>query len=625
MCGIFGTLDVDGSRAEAAAAAARVAMAHRGPDASGVLRVDGATRTYATAHTRLSIIDLSPGGAQPMRSGDGRYTLTFNGEIFNFAVLRAELEVEGERFASRSDTEVLLRALVRWGTPAITRLRGFFAFALHDRLDGSLLLVRDRLGIKPLLVARRAGRLSYASEVRTLMAAEVAERRLDLEAVASYLATGSVSEPRTILQGVEQLPAGTWLRVGPQGEQLERYWDIPTHGTYRIHTFGEAVEAVGAELRRAVRMRLVSDVPLGIFLSGGLDSSVMLAMAAEASSQPVRSFTVGFEQKLLDESDYAELVASTFGARHQHIPLSADRAAAEVDGAVAALDQPSADGLNTYFVSKATREAGITVALSGLGGDELFAGYPHFRTFGQISRRPHLLRLGGVLDRLGPSTPGFGTGQRWLKLREIARSGGDPLVLYGVLRAMFVPSQISTLLRSAAVRPPAAAAPEGFGPALVEADPVNAFGALELSNYLRNTLLRDTDVMSMANALEVRPPLLDHKVVELAMGIPGRLKVEGTFNKALLAATTPALPAATVGRKKMGFTLPFDAWFRGALRPWMEARLLGEPLARLGILDGGAAAEAWGGFLRGERYVSHARVWCLAVLVDWCERHKVSL
>jgi asparagine synthase (glutamine-hydrolysing) len=561
-----------------------------------------------------------------MSAADGRYTLVFNGEIFNYSVLRGELEGFGESFRSRSDTEVLLRAFVRWGPECVERLRGFFAFAVFDRDQNALFLARDRLGIKPLYFAHTRCGFAFSSEVRALLPL-LSERRLDTEALQGYLAFGSYAEPGTAVRGIRLLPAGTWLLHTRAGEREERYWEVPVARDPAFRHEPSAVEGLRTEIREAVRLRLVSDVPLGIFLSGGLDSSVVVAMAAETAGRALRTFTIGFEEAVYDESRHAALVAKTFGCEHVPVGLSAERAAAEIDEAVAALDQPSADGINTYFVSKATRAAGITVALSGLGGDELFAGYHHFRNFQRaIALRPALRALGWFPGEAAlPRSVALSTRQHVLKALALVSSGGGVAGIYRNLRAMFTPGQVHHLLDGGVNSArDLVHIPHGLGVEKAARDPVTAFAALELANYLRNTLLRDTDVMSMAHALEVRVPLVDHKVVEMAMATPGAFKMTGTTNKPLLAATVPTLPSSTIHRQKMGFTLPFDTWFRGRLRPWMEERLLGAPIRSVGVIDAEAVSRLWRSYLRGEENVSHARVWCLATLADWCWRHRVS-
>jgi asparagine synthase (glutamine-hydrolysing) len=603
-----------------------VALEHRGPDDKGQVVIDAGGVTCHLAHARLSILDLSPLGHQPMTSPDGRYTMAFNGEIFNFLEVRLELEQCGHSFLSHCDTEVLLHAWMEWGTAALPKLRGFFAFAVFDRETGDLTLARDRLGIKPLYYSEQQGGIGFASEIRALLAAGLAERQIDREGLESYLAFGSVSEPYTILAGVRMLPAGTWLRWSPGKIETGVFWKLPpVQVAAGKMSFGEAVEQLREVLRESVRLRLIADVPLGLFLSGGVDSSVLTALAAGESSRPVQTFTVAFGGGALDENRFARLVAERFGCQHHTVLLDRDRAASEIDQAVRALDQPSSDGINTWFVSKATRDAGITVALSGLGGDELFGGYPNFKRIAQ------LLRVG----KFAPSRP-FAVAERMVAARgrflfpnalakalAVVAESGDLAGLYSVLRACFTQGQRHLLFESDRtvgrfVTMPAGTFENGL-------QPVTAFSVLEICNYMRNTLLRDTDVMSMAHALEVRVPLLDHRVVEFVMSLPDALKVRSGPNKALLAAVVPELPPEAVQRRKMGFTLPFDQWFRGPLRSWMEERLFSGELVRSGLTDHQSVRRLWSGYLRGERYVSHSRVWSLAVLAQWCASNGISL
>lgn len=628
MCGIFGLITTRRTEGfEAALDASLRALGHRGPDDSGqFLSIDGDVICGLT-HTRLSIIDLSPGGHQPMSTSDGRFTLTYNGEIYNHVELRRELEALGEQFSSTSDTEVLLKAYARWGAHCVKRLRGMFAFGVYDRERRTLVLARDRLGIKPLYYMTGSSGVIFASEVRALIAAGAAERRLSPWAVESFLAFGSVAEPATILDRVRALPPGSILEYKDNSSTIRRYWELSL-ATDPL-TFDEAVERVRPVLQDSVRLMLIADVPVGVFLSGGIDSSAIVALAAKASTAPVHTFTVTFDEAKYSEASFAAAVASHFGCDHHQVHLPAEQAARDIGAAVRALDQPSADGVNTYFVSRAAREAGLRVALSGLGADELFAGYAHFGTFkrmlvaAQIARP--LSRLAGSALRASDTWGSFPTRVR----KGIAglATGGDPEAMYGVVRGMLTEEQRRALVDPAFVEEEMRAGvhlPEAFAPDLpYEPDAVNAVSALEIASYLRNTLLRDTDVMSMAHALEVRPPFLDHELVEAVLRVPGALKLQSGKSKPLLTAAVPTLPSAVM-RPKMGFTLPFDAWFRGPLRPWMEDVLLGGPARRLSFLRPSAVEALWAAFLKGPSRVSHARVFCVAALALWCEANGVS-
>jgi asparagine synthase (glutamine-hydrolysing) len=626
VCGIFGYLSADPDLDEARVLdEALAALHHRGPDDRGLHRARHGDHRLGLAHTRLAIIDLSPGGHQPMSTDDGRFTVVYNGELYNFMELRRELEGLGETFRSASDTEVLLKAYARWGPEALSRFRGMFALAIWDDREGSLFLARDRLGVKPLYYVEGERGFAFASEVRALLRTGFAERRLSRRALASYFAFGAVSGPDTILEGVRSLLPGRWLlwkggAVAPTDGA--EYWRIPVIEEQGASFAGE-VAAIRPILEDAVRLRMIADVPVGVFLSGGIDSSAVVALATRASETPVHSFTVTFDEERYSEAPYAAEVARRYGCDHHRVHFPAARAIGELDRALRALDQPSVDGVNTYFVSEAAREAGLTVALSGLGGDEVFAGYPNFRLFGQLraaARAANLLP--SALHRaIGLAGAAERVPQKLRKVSHLLAGDGSAAATYAALRAMFTPDERSALTvgledhGSSGVSCPAD---------IERLSPVNAYSALELSNYLRDTLLRDADAMSMAHSLEVRVPLLDHVLIERVMRVPGALKIGSEGNKPLLTAAVPALPEAATGRRKMGFTLPYDAWFRGPLRPWMEGLILGGSARRLGFLRPSGVERLWRSFLEGDRYTTHARVWCVAAIAGWCDANGVS-
>jgi asparagine synthase (glutamine-hydrolysing) len=635
MCGIYGYVGRDPSLASPDTLGKAVeALWHRGPDDRGTFRDEGGEVVCGFAHTRLAIIDLSAGGHQPRTSEDGRYTVVYNGEIYNHASLRSELEALGVAFTTSSDTEVLLAAYVRWGAGCLARLRGMFVFAIWDARQRSLFLARDRLGVKPLYYAERGGGLVFASEVRTLLAVGAVPRRLARSALAGYLAFGSVSEPDTILDGVRALPPGSTAELKEGRLTERRYWELPLDRS-RAASFDDEVAEIRPILGAAVRLRLVADVPVGVFLSGGVDSSVLVALASQGGGAPIHTFTVTFDEARLSEAPFADEVARRYGSAHQQVHLPAARALGEIDAALGALDQPSADGINTYFVSKAARQAGLAVALSGLGGDEVFAGYGYFRSF---SRALPVSRAVGRLPALLRRAIGAISGISWAhtrarKLTALLLAAGRPDVAYAALRAMFTVEQrrriLGDELAGGGEDAPFAAVsmPDGLAERLCAGaiDPLHAYSVLELSNYLKNTLLRDCDVMSMAHALEVRVPLIDHLLVEKVLPVRGALKLSNRENKPLLLAAVPGLPRRVASRAKMGFTLPFDAWFRGPLRPWMEAMLRGDAVRRLGVLRPDAVERLWRSFLAGERYVSHSRMWCIAALAGWCQANRVTL
>jgi asparagine synthase (glutamine-hydrolysing) len=633
VCGLFGYVSADASLDEDRVLDdALGALHHRGPDDRGTFRAEHGRHRVGLAHTRLAILDVSPAGHQPMATRDGRYTIAYNGEVYNFQEIRAELARLGAEFRSSCDTEVVLEAYARWGAGALTRFRGMFALAIWDAREGALFLARDRLGIKPLYYVNGPRGLAFASEVRALLATGLAERRLSRRALTSYFAFGAVSEPDTILEGVAALAPGHWLRW-QGGEVVSRaYWTLPL-AEERDASFAEEVRAIRPILQESVRLRLIADVPIGVFLSGGIDSSVLVALATAVSEAPVHTFTVTFNEERYSEAPFAAEVARRYGCDHHQVHLPASHAVANFGDAVRALDQPSVDGVNTYFVSQAARRAGLTVALSGLGGDEVFAGYGYFRSFGPLRALARAARMlpAGLHRGLGGAESLSFAPVQLRKLSALLAGDGSAAATYGAFRAMFTADERRQLLR------PGVEVPGGTGvsaPAELEArvasgrmGPVNAFSTLELHNYLRHTLLRDTDAMSMAHSLEVRVPLLDHVLVERLLRVPGALKLGGVRsgdNKPLLTAVVPGLPDAAVNRAKMGFTLPYDTWFRGPLRPWMEGLLLGEPIGRLGFVSPRAVSSLWRSFLKGDRYTTPARIWCLAALAGWCQVNGAS-
>jgi asparagine synthase (glutamine-hydrolysing) len=634
MCGIFGAVGrgswVSGLRLEEAVES----MRHRGPDAEGTwtnpsARGEGEGPACALGHTRLSIIDLSEAGRQPMVTSDGRYVLVYNGEVYNFQEIRKELEALGATFRSATDTEVILKAFERWGEACVQRLRGMFAFAVWDERDGSLFLARDRFGIKPLYMVKSGHGIAFASEVRTLLRAGAVEPVLSPTGLLGYLRYGSVQDPETLVAGVRALPAGATLTLRHGATQTTRYWSLPQAAPDRKSS-DDAVRDLRPVLNEATRLHLISDVPFGVFLSGGVDSSALTALAARASTTPIHTFTVTFDEKAYSEELFAAKIAARFGCAHTSVHISGGEAAAAFDEALASQDQPSADGFNTWLVARSARRAGLSMALSGLGGDEVFAGYQNFHRFGRLlafartaSRVPPRLRAWLERRLAVPGAP-----NRFRKALALAATDGRPDLVYGVLRRAFTDAQLTTMIARPALRR-AQMAKEEEDPetvaALDAADPVNAFARLELDRYLRNTLLRDTDSMSMASSLEVRVPFLDHRLVEEVSALYGIIKISPDENKPLLTGAVPEMPAEVARRPKMGFVLPLSDWFRGPLRDRVERSLVGSDGPAAGLLLRPAVASAWRSFQSGDDSVSASRFFGLASLATWCDRHRMVL
>jgi len=625
-------------------------MHHRGPDDQGTFNVQRSTFNVALGMRRLSIIDVASGD-QPIYNEDDTLAIICNGEIYNYRELTSELKSRGHRFATRSDTEAIVHAYEEWGADCVHRLRGMFAFAIYDQRStfnvqcSTLFLARDRLGIKPLYYYHHDGLCLFASEVRALLASGLVPRRLSLDGVASYLAYGSVQEPLTLIEGVYSLPPGQGMTINVQRStfdvqrltcHVQRYWDFPTpeDGRWQLGEGRRNQKEIIAELRdllaESVRLRLISEVPLGAFLSSGIDSSAVVALMSQVSDAPVKAFTIGFAEQEFSEAELAQAMARRCGAEHHEIIVRPQQVLADLPQALAAMDQPSIDGINTYYVSQATKQAGITVALSGLGGDELFAGYPTFQS------GPRLMTLSRYLPTLPPSfvlrPSSLFQNDRWRKF--IAFLSGDAYFAhpYYTLRALFIPGQRAQLLNREVMaslndhNPWRDAVQAHIGHA-IRYDPINAISYLECTNYLPSTLLRDTDCMSMAHSLEVRVPLIDHKLVEFMMQLPGNLKIRNpqsairnpTSKHLLVQALGGELLPEVVHQKKRTFTFPWNRWLRHELRHEIEDALATPASALQGILEPTAINAVWKQFLAGR--VSWSRVWALYVLQKWVDQH----
>lgn len=618
MCGIAGVWSPDEREARNAVAAMVRKLEHRGPDDEGLETIRTTAGVLVLGFRRLSIIDLTPAGHQPMHDPVTGNWVIFNGEIYNFRELRAELSALGESgWRSTSDTEVILKAYRRFGERCLERLHGMFAFAIWDARRQALLLARDRLGIKPLYYQRTRSALVFASEVRAILASGLVPATPCLEAVDSYLEFGAVQEPLTIVQDIRSLSAGS-AAIATADEFEERsYWDLRTFRPQPNKVDeATAVAQVRTLLNDSVRRHLVADVPVGVFLSGGLDSSALVALSAMNAKEPVRTLSVVFEEPKYSEQHYSRLVAETFRTIHSEIRLSARELLEELEPALAAADQPTVDGINTYVVARAAQLDGLKVVLSGLGGDELFAGYASFRWNARLRllqclspaiRRPFAM----LVRRLFAGKDG------WVKLADwlSGPAEGPP---YFAMRQLFGPAVRSALLDGRAsnwARMP--------GPtADVADDPVNEISPLELSYYMRNMLLRDSDAMSMAHGIELRVPMLDDALVGYVLGLPGRIKLSRGRVKPLLAdAVADELPAAIPARRKVGFELPFQSWLRGPLAEEVAAVLLdrhgGGKLDE--FLSRAAVERVWRRFEAGQG--SWSRPWALYSLKKWGSRY----
>ncbi len=587
MCGIAGFIDPTLSTEARQESVLRMCseMIHRGPDEAGM-----ASRGPATiGMRRLAIFDPA-NGHQPMVTPDGRFSLVFNGAIYNFRALQEELEAAGWTFRTRCDTEVLLAALAHWGEAALGRLRGMYAFALWDAAEESLLLARDPFGIKPLYYVHSGGRLVFASELAAILASGASAGEIDPASAAEYLAWLAVPAPRTIYRGILSLRPGECLRFAGASATVRATWDFRSikAADEPCRSREEFVRALRGRLDDTIAAHVLADVPVGAFLSGGLDSAVVAGLMSRASGNVLKTFSIGFEEPGFSEADEAEVTARHFGAVHHTRILTGDEVARDLDKFLAACDQPTGDGVNTFYASQTAVEGGVKVALSGLGGDELFGGYSSFHDIPVLARRlPLWRRLPGPLRSLATRILAAG-GTRARKLSDFLGSASDAHELAAMQRRVFSERRRQSILSPGAWAQAAASPP--FHPRLealradVGADDLfSLVSSWELSTYMADVLLRDSDVMSMRHSLELRVPFVDRPLIEWLWRQPSRFRDDRRRPKsALFDATADILPPGMAKRRKRGFTLPFPIWMRRDLRPFLEEMFSDSSIGRSG-------------------------------------------
>ena len=616
MCGIAGFAcsgagAVDPAEVALSVEAMTASLTHRGPDDAGVWRSpDG---RVALGHRRLAIVDLSPLGRNPMSRRDGQLWITFNGEIYNFQELRLELEQLGHRFRSRTDTEVILAAYEEWGTECVHRLVGMFAFAIWDQMRERLWLVRDRLGKKPVYYSHRDGKLTFASELKGLLADRAFPRDLDRQAIGLYLRYGYVPAPLSVYTAARKLPPGHEAIFEHGQLTVRRYWDpLAFAGRRNSISESEAEEELEQLLTTAVRQRMIADVPLGAFLSGGIDSSLVVALMQEQRTTPVRTFTIRFENQEHNEADYAAAVAKHLGTDHTEETCTAQQMLDVVDQVPSMYDEPFADSsaIPTFLVSRIARQH-VTVALAGDGGDELFFGYPrytHHADSGWVLGLPRPIRRAGAVA--ASTLPA----RRLRRIADVLRD--DEVDRYGRFVSWFTREQVTALMGARPTDAPLYAdmLSRLAGIPLAERPPL-----LDLVSYLPDDILAKVDRASMAVALEVRAPLLDHRVAEFAIGLPLAMKRRGGSTKWLLRRLLDKrVPRHLIDRPKMGFGVPLNDWFRGPLRERMNDYCAGDDLDQLG-LDPAPIRRLWREFSEG-RHHRPDLLWQAFVLIAWSRR-----
>jgi asparagine synthase (glutamine-hydrolysing) len=580
MCGICGIAGVSNSGDAASILEVMSGLlSHRGPDDRGEYL--DPSQEVALGHTRLAILDLSQSGHQPMISRDGRFVIVFNGEIYNYRELRAELESSGLTFSTNTDTEVILVMFGLLREKCLNRFQGMFAFAIWDTVSRELFLARDPLGIKPLYVWSVGDRVAFGSEVKSVLAADLGPKELSLQAAMLYFQLGSVPEPYTLVNGISAIPCGHYAvwRAGVLDSPVQ-YWDIVFSA--KIRDRDQASDCVRLAMEESVSRHFVSDVPVGLFLSGGVDSTVLLALATALGHRDLRTFCISFDDAKFDEGTIAQRTASHFGTRHTDWRLSSIEGQQLVSGFLNAMDRPTTDGFNTYCVSKLASESGMKVVLSGVGGDELFSGYPSFEKI------PLLLKLNRRLQRFGGAAIAcrvikqLGAQSKWLRLRQFLMSDGTVSDAWLAVRGFFTMEESEQLLArlvGASVDEISRAVTNTAPPLPVSSrqeSVADQISRLELTRYMRNQLLRDSDVMSMQWGLELRTPFVDSRLIDSVGRISSDIRL--AYGKQILKAAVPEIPQWVLDQRKRGFSFPFEIWAKQCWAEWFEQIDHGSPV-----------------------------------------------
>jgi len=626
MCGIAGIVAKGASQALVPAAELMAAaLDHRGPDSNGTASLGDCLLVNA----RLAILDLSDRGRQPMSNADGTVWITYNGEVYNAAELRQQLQLRGYHFRSTTDTEVVLHLYEEMGERFVEKLRGMFALAIWDTRSQRLVLARDRFGIKPLYVCKSRDRLIFGSELKTLLASNLIDRRLDPAGLRIYLQLGHVPPPWTIIQGVAPLEPGhiaTWQ----DGELNSRpYWTPDRHSPEVSSSGSDLSHRLGEILLEAMQKHLISDVPMVLFLSGGTDSACLAALARSAGARNVAAMTVGFPEAEYDETELTHRTAKALDLPLEVFTLQPRRVSAEIDRAIWAMDEPTVDGINSYWISKLAADAGYKVALSGQGGDELFGGYTSLAWFER-------------LDRMGQWTSALPAAPfswllnreplpfRWRKLSYLFGGSDAFLRSQMAVKVLFLESDLRHLLVEPLGKNGRLSEAErhlsGWAQQVADCELQEKLAFMDIHTHLQPRLLRDLDAMSMAHSLEVRPVFLDNEILEFLLPIPARLRLQQ--KRLLLDAVSRFLPAGLLedlkSRRKRTFTFPLARWMGRDIQPLLDETFSPEHLKAGAILQNDAVQALWKRYQASPASVGWSRVWSLFVLARWCETMNVT-
>ncbi len=621
MCGISGIYGISNvTKASGMVHLMNKSIAHRGPDDEGFY----VEENIALGHRRLAILDLSPAGHQPMHSADDTLEIIFNGEVYNF--LQIQKLIPEHTFKTKSDTEVILAAYKKWGKNCMQYFNGMFAFAIWDKVKKELFIARDRMGIKPVYYYQKDGVILFASEIRSILESGIVPRKINKDALTDYFTYQTVHAPATIVKDIYMLMPGHHATISSRGMSIEKWWSPKDN--YSRASEGKSYQQVCDDiynlLAESVELRLISDVPFGAFLSGGIDSSAVVGLMSRVQKQPVKTFTIVFDEEEFSEAKYARQVAELFKTDHHEFRLTPEDFLNDLPIAMSSLDHPSGDGPNSYIVSRITRQNGITMALSGLGGDELFAGYPVFNRTLQLNEKQWLWNMPKAIRQLAGTAyktikPGS-TALKMMQLLELengklentfplSRQVGNPDVLKSLLASNYRSAdEIKRILQ------------QELGNSSLPV--LSEVSVAEITTYMQNVLLRDTDQMSMAVALEVRVPFLDYKLVEYVLGVKDEYKKPIFPKKLLVDSLKGMLPDSIVHRKKMGFVFPWEVWLKSELKSLCESRI--KALAQRSIVQGNVLLDMYDRFQKGDKNVRWLDIWLCVVLEDWLEKNSIT-
>jgi asparagine synthase (glutamine-hydrolysing) len=617
MCGIAGIVNLrDNHKQLTAIQSMTDRIAHRGPDAEGIY----ADHRIALGHRRLAIIDLHESANQPMWDHTGRYVLIYNGEIYNYKEVKSILK--DYPFKTESDSEVILAAYATWGVRCLEKFNGMFAFAIWDAKEEVLFMARDRVGKKPCYYHHGIDHFVFSSEVRSMLASGLVPRQLDTDNLTEFFLYQAPMNDRSLVRDIRHLRAGHYVII-KEGTMTEHpYWGYDQVRPCNDNLL-QAKHKVRDLLLDAVRLRMVSDVPVGAFLSGGIDSSLIVACMAEQSESPINTFTISFDEQEYDESAYAQQIATLYKTNHHRILIRPEEFLYSVDDILASLDTPSGDGPNSYLVAKYTRAANIKVALSGLGGDELFAGYNKFMIYQKIMKYSWMLNIPkSVRQSLAKTITKFGPGHTSAKLDSLAGlEKWDLPSVYPLLRRAYGYDEINKLLIT----------PNHVDSVQQKLETINRKVAWmgdfskctigEMETYTRDVLLRDTDQMSMVHALEVRVPFFDYRLIEYLLSLPDYIKFPHTPKQLLVDAMAPRLSKELSQRKKMGFTFPMKHWLKNELVTMVDDKIA--YLAERKEFNSDEVLSKWKAFKNGDQRILWTRIWKLVVLSDWLQRNDL--